>query len=66
MRNQLVHKRMVKYLVKVSENGSVFARKVIHRWIEPYCIYLHFTQILDIPSNFTQQTLNLLADRLFE
>ena len=42
MRNQLVRKRTLKDLAKVSLNGSVFAFKVIRRWIEPYCIYSNF------------------------
>ena len=42
MRNQLVRKRTLKYLAKVSLNGSVFAFKVIRRWIESYYIYSNF------------------------
>ena len=42
MRNQLARKLTPKYLAKVSLNGSVFAFKVIRRWIEPYCIYSNF------------------------
>ena len=42
MRNQLARKRTLNYLAKVSLNGSVFAFEVIHRWIEPYCIYSNF------------------------
>ena len=43
MRNQLVRKRTLKYLAKVSLNGSVFAFKVIRRWIESYYIYSNFS-----------------------
>ena len=42
MRNQLVCKRTLKYLAKASLNGSVFAFKIIRRWIESYCIYSDF------------------------
>ena len=36
MRYQLVRKRTLQYLAKVSLNGSVFAVKIIRRWIESY------------------------------
>ena len=42
MRNQLVCKQTLKYLAKVSLNGSVFGFKVIRRWIESYYIYSNF------------------------
>ena len=42
MRNQLVPKRTLKYLAKVLLNDSVFAFKVIRRWIESYYIYSNF------------------------
>ena len=43
MRNQLVPKRTLKYLAKVLLNDSVFAFKVIRRWIESYYIYSNFS-----------------------
>ena len=43
MRNQLARKLTPKYLAKVSLNGSVFAFKVIRRWIESYYIYSNFS-----------------------
>ena len=42
MHNQLVRKPTLKYLAKVLLNGSVFAFKVIRRWVESYCIYPNF------------------------
>ena len=43
MRKQLVPKRTLKYLAKVLLNDSVFAFKVIRRWIESYYIYSNFS-----------------------
>ena len=42
IRNQLVRKRTLKYLAKISLNGSVFDFKVIRRWIESYYISSNF------------------------
>ena len=36
MRNQLIRKKIFKYLAKVLLNGSVFAFRVIRRWIKSY------------------------------